>query len=238
MHLIDEHSKGFLYTFSKKNFSLTSTKKANVKEIIKVIIADDHPHLICGVEADLNKDSNIKIIGRSTSFMEVVELNKKIKADIILLDLKMPGSDKKSLKEVIADLTRSSKVIVFTNETGWARIHKILELGASAYIEKAIAFGRLSEFIRHVYACNDLLIFSAEKMPKIQFSKRQTEILNLMVDGIENDQISETLKIELKTVQSYLTEIKIKLSDAFGIHPIRPRTLVLLAAKLGYGQVN
>ena len=109
-------------------------------------------------------------------------------------------------------------------------------MGAQAYIEKAISIGRLPEFIRRVHENDEILIFTAEKLPEMQFSPRQKEILHYIADGKENDEIAELINIEVKTVQSYVNEIKAKFAEAFNIHPIRPRVLLLLASKLGFGR--
>ena len=236
-------NQGYLYTFSKNSFGHQDLKSElteqynSKKEIIRTLIADDHPYLIHGVESDLNKDPKIKIIGTAGSYDELLEKAGELQPDIVLLDLKMPGKDKHDLQHFITGLKAvgKCKVIVFSNETGWARIHRCLDIGAVAYIEKAISIGRLAEFIRRVYEKDELVIFTAEELPQIQFSKRQREILHQIVDGKENDEIAALLHIEVKTVQSYVNEIKTKLAEAFGIHPIRPRTLLLLASKLGFG---
>ena len=150
----------------------------------------------------------------------------------------MPGYEKHELKHFISKLKKAGncKVIVFSSETGWAIIHRCLDMGAQAYVEKAISIGRLPEFIHRVYENQELLIFTAEKLPEISFSPRQREILHYIADGKENDQIAELINIEVKTVQSYVNEIKEKFSEAFNIHPIRPRVLLLLASKLGFGR--
>lgn len=236
-------NQGYLYTFSKNSFTNDHNKiqelnYRNKKEgIILTLIADDHPYLIHGVETDLNKDPKIKIIGTATSYDEVVQKAAELQPDIVLLDLRMPGRDKQDLKHYVRDLKAVGRcrVIIFSNETGWARIHKCLDIGASAYIEKAISIGRLAELIRKVYEEDELLIFTAEELPQIEFSPRQKDILHQIADGKENDEIASTLDIEVKTVQSYVNEIKAKLQEAFGMHPIRPRTLLLLASKLGFG---
>ena len=234
-------NQGYLYSFPKKTFNKGENANKfyirSKKDIIFVLIADDHPYLIHGVEADLNKDQKIKITDTASSYDELLQKAKELNPDVILLDLRMPGFDKYEYEDYINKLKEfsDSKVIIFSNETGWARIHRCLEAGASAYVEKAISIGKLSTFIHRVISEDILLIYTAEQLPQIQFSPRQEEILHLLVDGNENDKISKTLTIEIKTVQSYLNEIKLKLSDAFGIFPIRPRTLLLLASKLGYG---
>ncbi len=230
---------GYLYTFPRKQGKDSSDPfTVSDKDIIRTFIADDHPYLIHGVENDLNKDKRIKIIGTAGSYSEVLSKLQHAKPDIILLDLRMPGHDAYDLRQYISEIKAitSCKIVIFSNETGWARIHRCLEVGASAYIEKAIAIGRLAEFIHRVHEKDELLIFTAEQLPLIQFSKRQKEILHLIVEGKENDQIATCLEIELKTVQSYVNEIKEKLAQAFEIHPIRPRTLLLLATKLGFGR--
>lgn len=236
-------NQGYLYAFSKHSFDKNENKLKEInqttskKDIILTLIADDHPYLVHGVESDLNKDPRIKIIGTAGSYDEVISKVLELQPNIVLLDLRMPGRDKYDLKDYIAELKSkvACKVIIFSNETGWARIHRCLDIGASAYIEKAISIGRLAEFIHRVYENEELVIFTAEELPKIQFSRRQKEILHFIGDGKENDEIAQLLNIEVKTVQSYVNEVKAKLSEAFGIHPIRPRTLLLLASKLGFG---
>lgn len=233
-------NQGYLYAFSKQSFEQQDNgfnNKPKKREIIRVLIADDHPYLIHGVEADLNKDLKIKIIGTAGSYDDVMDKAIQLEPDVVLLDLRMPGLDKHDLKSYLTALKAAAgcKVIIFSNETGWARIHRCLDVGASAYIEKAISIGRLAEFIHRVYGEEELVIFTAEELPQMQFSRRQREILHFIGDGKENDEIAQLLKIEMKTVQSYVNEIKSKLSQAFGIHPVRPRTLLLLASKLGFG---
>ena len=237
-------NQGYLYTFSKSSFGdgevkLNDPIQNNAKKgIILTLIADDHPYLIQGVESDLNKDPKIKIIGTAGSYDELLEQAALLQPNVVLMDLRMPGYEKHELKHFIGKLKKAGncKVIVFSSETGWARIHRCLDMGAQAYIEKAISIGRLPEFIHRVHEDEELLIFTAEKLPQISFSPRQKEILHYIADGKENDQIASLINIELKTVQSYVNEVKTKFAQAFNIHPIRPRVLLLLASKLGFGR--
>ena len=235
-------SQGYLYTFSRSSFGHgeLSYVRSNAKRgIILTLIADDHPYLLHGAESDLNKDPKIKIVGNAGSYDELLEKTAHLQPNVVLMDLRMPGYEKYELKNFIAKLKKAGncKVMIFSNETGWARIHRCLDMGAQAYIEKAISIGRLSEFILRFYESQELLIFTAEKLPEISFSPRQREILHYIADGKENDQIASLLELEVKTVQSYVNEVKAKLSEAFDIHPIRPRVLLLLASKLGFGRV-
>lgn len=240
----DLKDQGYLYTFSKGSFinekALSGNSKPALKKsnkIISVLIADDHPYLIHGVETDLNKDPGIKIFGHAGSYDELIEKAAAFQPDIVLLDLRMPGREKHDFKHYMTGLMAVGKcmVIIFSNETGWPRIYKCLELGASAYIEKAISLGRLAEFIHGVYENEELLIFTGEQMPDVNFIGKKKEILNYIADGIENDEIAVLLNLELKTIQSYVNEIKTALSRIFGIHPLKPRTFLFLASKLGYG---
>lgn len=241
METTHQNKPGFLYRFPKGSFGCSITnldeRRNTDSRIIRVLIADDHPYLIHGVESDLNKNPNLKIIGTACSYPELIEKAKELQPDIILHDLKMPGYETYNLKDYFEKLKTEvkCKIMIFSNETGWARVHRCLELGASAYIEKAIAIGKLAELIERIYKEDELLIYTAEQLPHIQFSPRQKEVLHYIMDGKENDEIASTLKIDIKTVQTYVNEVKAKISEAFGIHPIRPRTLVLLASKLGFG---
>lgn len=233
----------YLYVFSRNLFEENkirheSIKQKNIKkEPILTLIADDHPYLIYGVERDFNKHSKIKIVGTVSSYYELLEKAKELKPDIILLDLKMPGRDEKPLEEYIKELKANtkSKIVIFTNETGWAKIHRCLEIGASAYIEKAISIGDLSELIPKIYESNELIVYTTEDLPEVILSERQIEVLHCIAEGKENTEIASMFKIDIKTVQSYIHEVKTKFSRAFGIHPITPRRLMLLASKLGFG---
>ena len=237
------NNQGYLYTFAKDSFAeeisnTHSSRSSRLKsELILTVVADDHPYLLHGVEADLNKDPKIKIIASAGSYDELLEKVRTCKPHIVLLDLRMPGYEKHNLKQFIASIKTFSncKVLIFSNEIGWARINRCLEVGASAFIEKAIGFGRLSELIQMVYKNDDLVIYTTEQMPQLQFSKRQSEILHYIAEGKENDEIADLLEIDIKTVQSYLNEVKNKLSDAFNMPIVRPRTLLLLSRKLGFG---
>ena len=243
MHSLTQ-SQGYLYTFSKDSFGqgevrFNASVQNNAKRgIIHALIADDHPYLIHGVESDLNRDPKIKIVGTAGAYDELLERATFLQPNVILMDLRMPGYEKYELKHFISKLKKvaNSKIIIFSNETGWARIHRCLDMGVQAYVEKAISIGRLPEFIHRVYEDQELLIFTAEKLPQIQFSPRQKEILHYIADGKENDQIAALINIEVKTVQSYVNEIKAKFAEAFNIHPIRPRVLLLMASKLGFGR--
>ena len=233
-------TEGCLYTFSRSSFgelnAKHSYKKGIKRDIILTLVADDHPHLLSGVEADLNKDPRIKIVGEANSYRELLSKATILKPEIVLMDLKMPGYEEVELKKFFAKLKQiGSKIIIFSNETGWARIHKCLEIGAQAYIEKAISIGRLPDFLHRVSNGEELLIYTAEKLPEINFSPRQDEILHHLADGKENHEIARLVKIELKTVQSYVNEVKAKFAEAFKVHPIKPRMLILLASKMGFG---
>ena len=236
-------NQGYLYTFAKDSFKqgeshlFVDGRRLKKNEIILTIIADDHPYLIHGVETDLNKDPKIKIVATAESYDELLEQVERFKPQVVLLDLRMPGQEKYNLKNYISKLKSivNCKVLVFSNETGWARIHRCLEVGANAFIEKAISIGRLAEFVRSVHDDGEFLIYTAEQLPQIQFSPRQRDILHYIADGKENNEIAKLLKIDIKTVQSYVNEIKSRLSEAFGIHLVRPRTLLLLVSKLGFG---
>ena len=231
------NNQNFLYSFTPSSLGKNKSEIIKNDEIIFALIADDHPYLIQGVEIDLNKDPKIKIVGTCDSYDKLLVITSRLKPNIILLDLRMPGREKYDLKDYISKLKGfcNCKIIIFSNETGWARIHRCLDFGASAYIEKAISIGRLPEFIRRVHENDEVLIYTAEKLPEINFSDRQKEILHFISDGLENDQIGNIMNIELKTVQSYLHKIKAKLEEAFIIHPVKPRTLIVLAQKLGFG---
>ena len=227
--------EGYLITFGKDAFRRSTA--ISYKRGIRVLIADDHPHLIAGLEKDLRRDRQIKIIGNAKSYEELLLRADYLQPDVVLLDLKMPGVERIDLREFITKLRAINhcKVIIFTNETGWARIQRCLECGARGYIEKAISLGGLAEFIHKVYEDEEIVVYTADKLPEINFSKRQKEILHFMADGIENEEIASLLGLQVKSVQACISLIKGKMEEGFDIKPVKPRTLIFLASKLGFG---
>lgn len=222
--------------FGKNAFRqrVCTSKKKNA---LRVLIADDHPHLIAGLKEDLKRDKEIKIVGYAGSYNELLLKVDFLQPNVVLLDLKMPGYESHDLKEFITKLKAINhcKVIIFSNETGWARIQRCLEFGACGYIEKAISLGKLAEFIHKVYKDEELIVCTADELPRIDFSYRQKQILHYMADGIENDGIANLLGIGIKSVQSYVDVLRSKIEESFGIKPIRPRMLMFLASRLGFG---
>src|SRR3990167_11269475 len=110
-----QQNQGYLYTFSRQSFcadeftSNESPRSSGKNGIILTLIADDHPYLIHGVEADLNKDPKIKIVGTAGSYNEVLEKAEELQPNIILLDLRMPGREKHDLEHYIKKLKTSAK---------------------------------------------------------------------------------------------------------------------------------
>lgn len=237
-------SQGYLYTFSKTSFSKGKWCKKGItegfdrpKRIITVLIADDHPYLIHGVETDLNKDRKIKIFGHASTYDEVLEKAAAFQPAVILLDLRMPGRDKHNFKYYMKALKGlgNSKIIIFSNETGWPRIYKCFEYGASGYIEKGLLAGNLAELIHRIIEGDELLVYTSEILPEVRLFGHKKEILHYIADGKENDEIAILMKLNVKTIQSYIGDIKTMLSRAFGMYPIGSRSLLLMANKLGYG---
>ena len=118
--------QGYLYSFSKTDFKRyreksmgCQTEISQAKKIITVLIADDHPYLIKGVETDLNNNPRIKYFGSVGTYSDLLEKARALQPDIILLDLKMPGNDIYDFKHYLTGLKSISnnKIIIFTNET-------------------------------------------------------------------------------------------------------------------------
>ena len=235
--LLKNNNEGCIVTFGK--YAFKHKVRRSYKNTIRLLIADDHPHLISGLEKDLSADAQIRIIGTASSYDKLLETAERLQPNIVLLDLKMPGMEKYNLRNYIARLRAINhcKVVIFTNETGWARIYKCLEFGAIGYIEKAISFGKLALFIHKIHEDEEIIIYTQDKLPEMNFSDRQKEILHYLASGKENDEIAFFLGLGIKSVQSYIDIIRNKISDGIGIHPIRPRMLMFLASKFGFGEI-
>jgi len=88
-------NEGYLYAFSNGSFEKDKNKKETIlpyrlnkasNELIRVLVADDHPYLVHGVENDLNKDLKIKIVGVAASYDELINKAAQLQPRVILLD--------------------------------------------------------------------------------------------------------------------------------------------------------
>jgi DNA-binding NarL/FixJ family response regulator len=179
---------------------------------IRVIIVDDHPVVRFGLAAIIGLQPDMSVVGEAGSGEEACSLCDTREADIVLMDLRLPGM---SGVEAIRTLrTRHPKLrfIVLTTYEGDEDIHRALESGAQSYLLKAMSHTELANAIRTVHAGSKFIPASVSKSlagrpPQSELSARELQVLDLIVKGRSNKEIGDALGISEATVKWHVNMI-------------------------------
>ena len=184
---------------------------------IRVILVDDHPVVRFGLAAIIGLQPDMAVAGEAGSGEEACALCNRLAADILLMDLRLPGM---SGVEAICRLRKQHpkmRFIVLTTYDGDEDIHRALAAGAQAYLLKGMPHHDLVNAIRRVHAglkyLPDPITKSlAERPPHSELSAREMEVLELVVKGRSNREIGEALGISEATVKWHVNLILSRLN--------------------------
>jgi two-component system NarL family response regulator len=188
------------------------TAKVPDPGIIRVLIADDHPVVCLGLLGIINGQPDMTVVGQAKSGTEAVALTRKHSPDVVLMDLRMPGMSGVEATEVIRAERPESAVIVLTTYQGDEDIRKALAAGAQSYLLKGMSHLKLLEAIRsvrtgHTYFPRGIRNSVPGKLNRPALSPRETDILRLIVKGLSNQEIADTLNITRGTVKWHVNII-------------------------------
>jgi len=189
---------------------------------IKIILADDHVILRQGTRQLLEHESDMDVVGEASDGAEAVELVSKLKPDVVIIDVAMPGMNGIEATKKIKEILPGTKILVLTGYDYDEYIFSLLEIGAAGYLLKDVSGDELVGSIRAVY--NGEPVLHPTVMRKLMdrcktmsprqnetpvgvLSDREMEVLKLAVSGKNNKDIAETLNISLRTVQAHMRSI-------------------------------
>ena len=196
--------------------------------MIKVLIADDHAIVRAGLRALLVEAAAFDLVGEAVGGYEAIELVGKTTPDVLILDLSMPDLDGISVTRQIKPQFPDLKILILTLHEDEALLKEAIKAGAAGYILKRAAEAELISAIQvilrgDIYVDPALLRGLIEESPQPQvnqeeqsepLTRRETEVLRLIVDGYTNRQIGEELNISIRTVEGHRANI----ADKLGLH--------------------
>jgi len=187
------------------------------RAIIRVLVTEDHTIVRDGLVALIRQEPDMEVVASAGDGNEAVELWKKHRPDITLMDLKMPGLDGVSAIEHIRTLEHNARVIVLTTYSGDEDIYRGLRAGAKAYLLKDTRREELFRCIREVHAGRTLISADiwtklAERLPAGDLTPRELEVLRLLAQGRPNKLIGSELAISEVTVKSHVQSLFRKLN--------------------------
>lgn len=189
-----------------------SEGKAPDSELIRVLIADDHPVVCLGLLGIINVEPDMTVVGQARTGVQAVALARKHSPDVILMDLRMPEMNGVEAIAAIRAERPESAVIVLTTYQGDEDIRRAIAAGAQAYLVKGMSHLKLLEAIRSVRAGNQYFPRSIRnsvpgKLNRSALSPRELDILRLIVKGRDNQEIADALNITRGTVKWHVNII-------------------------------
>jgi DNA-binding NarL/FixJ family response regulator len=186
-------------------------------EEISVLIVDDHEVVREGLRLSLLRSSNIRVVGEAPDGETAIALTERRRPNVVIMDLRMPGMDGIEATEEIRQRVPDTAVIVFTAYSERALLQRSLDSGARGYILKEAPHETLLRAIEKVAAGDGYVdpalmpSFLTGKEKDEMLTGREREILQLLADGMSNQDVAQKLFISQETVKSHVRHILAKL---------------------------
>lgn len=203
--------------------------------MIKVLIVDDHPMILEGINALLAEEPEMKVTHLCTNAIETISAIKKETPDVALLDINLPDINGIELCQKIKTEFPSVRSIALTTFSDRSYVNKMLEAGAFGYLIKSSTKEEIVNAIKQVYKGGmvlnvsfDLSETTAFKKEKIPFlTPREKEVLKYIAEGLTNPQIASALYVSVLTINSHRKNLLSKFEVS------NTAALIREAAKMG-----
>ncbi|ARF54677.1 response regulator [Streptomyces gilvosporeus] len=193
---------------------------------IRVLLVDDHQVVRRGLRTFLEVQDDIEVVGEASDGSEGVAAAEQLRPDVVLMDVKMPGTDGIEALRTLRGLDNPARVLIVTSFTEQRTVVPALRAGAAGYVYKDIDPEALAAAIRSVDAGHVLLqaevagtLLSQEEGNNghgrgTSLTEREREVLGLIADGRSNREIARALVLSEKTVKTHVSNILMKLDLA------------------------
>ncbi|KEF05756.1 MULTISPECIES: response regulator [Streptomyces] len=193
---------------------------------IRVLLVDDHQVVRRGLRTFLEVQDDIEVVGEASDGDEGIAAAEQLRPDVVLMDVKMPGTDGIEALRKLRELDNPARVLVVTSFTEQRTVVPALRAGAAGYVYKDVDPEALAGAIRSVHAGHVLLqpevagaLLAQEEGNNGQgrgtsLTDREREVLALIADGRSNREIARTLVLSEKTVKTHVSNILMKLDLA------------------------
>jgi len=193
----------------------------NSSQTIQVMLVDDHNVVRSGLATFLKAYDDLKLVGEAKNGLEALNLCRKKKPDVILMDLMMPVMDGiAATRAILADYPEI-KIIAMTSFEEEELVQGVLAAGAMGYLLKNVTADDLAKAIRDAVSGRSTLSPEAAtalihatrptKQPLYDLTEREREVLNLVVQGNSNQHIADAMVISVATVKAHISSILSKL---------------------------
>jgi NarL family two-component system response regulator LiaR len=198
---------------------------------IRILLVDDHAVVRSGLSKFLLVNKDMELVAEASDGAEAIQLAGLRKPDVVLMDLMMPGIDGISATREIHQKYPQIKVIALTSFSEQNMVQGALQAGAVGYLQKNVTAAELANAIRSAYAGRMTLSPEAAQalaqsvtqshLPGNELTERERDVLRCMVEGLNNNEISEKLVISLGTVKFHISNIFQKLGAGSRVEAVK-----------------
>ncbi|MFE8993195.1 response regulator [Streptomyces collinus] len=186
---------------------------------VHILIVDDHPVVRFGLRGMLETYDDLRVVGEAGSGDEAIVLAAATRPDVVLMDLRMPGTDGATATARIRQEHPGTRVLVLTTYEGDADILPAIEAGATGYLLKDTSIGILTDAIRAAARGESVLappvaarlVTHMQAPAREQLTPREVQVLGLVARGLSNGEIGRQLYIGEATVKTHLLRTFVKL---------------------------
>ncbi|NYI06967.1 response regulator [Allostreptomyces psammosilenae] len=212
---------------------------------IRVLLADDQPLVRAALQMVITDTADVRVVGEASDGAEAVRLTRELAPDVVVMDIRMPGTDGIEATRLITTGAGSTRVVVLTTFDDDDHVYAALRAGASGFLVKDMDLDDILAGVRTVAAGDALIAPSVTRRLIKEFVSRPTatpprrarrldgitdrerEVLTLVGRGLSNTEIAEQLSISVATAKTYLTRLLAKLDARDRVQ------LVILAYETG-----
>jgi DNA-binding NarL/FixJ family response regulator len=192
---------------------------------IRILAVDDHPLLREGIAALVNSQPDMKLIAEAANGREAIELFRKHRPDVTLMDLQMPELNGIDAMIAIRGEFPQARIVVLTTYKGDMEVLRALRAGARGYLLKNLLRLELLETIRAVHAGEkrippEVAAQIADHATEDDLTSREIEVLQLIASGNANKAIAARLSISEETVKGHVKNILSKLAANDRTHAV------------------
>ena len=192
--------------------------------MIKIILADDHCLVRTGLKRLLDDVENISVVAEADNGNDAIAHVKQHKPDVAILDINMPGLNGIDTTEILRRDYPELKIIIVSMHSDELFPKRLIKAGANAYLTKGSGIQEITHAINEVmqsriYICAEVAQKLAQAdtngsgaSPFKDLSKRELEVLGLMIKGLKVSDISDKLCLSPKTISTYRYRLFGKLS--------------------------
>lgn len=200
-----------------------------MSEKINIVLADDHVLVRNGIKSMLESDPDIYVVGEAGNGREALEVAKNLHPDILVLDIRMPEMTGLEAVAQLEDYAPDTKAVILSMHDSEEYVLQALDAGAYGYLLKDTDKTEFVKALKQIHAGNKYFSgavsnalanrllnakpFSSKPVMEDQYhlTRREREILRMVIEGKQNKQIAESLGKSVRTIETHRFNIMKKL---------------------------